>query len=582
VILQSLYQYYARKAETGNADAAPQGFQWKQLPFLIVITSRGQFVRLEDTREGTGKKRAAKRFLVPIAPIRPGNTIRPGLLWDQLEYAIGANPRARSDIALRFGSFQKRIKEELGMITHPSLAALVNFLETNPVTQISRILPEEEWSKFLDENPFVAFRLEGEQPLIDMLFDKLPRPDNSNSSRIDGVFCPVSGERGQVPSTHSKVIGVWGAQSVGASLVSFNSDAYESYGKTQNQNAQMCEAAADAYTKALNMLLDKGSKNRVQVGDASTVFWSDRTTQLEKDFLSFWSIDKDDPDRGIIAVESLLKSPYTGAAIPDGDSKFFVLGLAPNAARIAVRFWHPGTVAEFSDRLRRHFLDLEIIKPKADKGNCALFFLLSDIALENKVDNIPPNIAGNTIRAILSGGPYPTTLLQQAMRRIRATRQVKRTQAALLKACLNRAARHREDASEEEIRVSLDTCNNNPGYRLGRLFAVLEKIQEDAQPGINATIRDRFYGAASSSPVSVFPQLLKLKNHHLAKLENPAFRVAHEKRLTEIFSGLSADMPAHLSMEDQARFAIGYYHQRQALFTKSPPTDSTPDQGNGQ
>jgi len=246
-----------------------------------------------------------------------------------------------------------------------------------------------------------------------------------------------------------------------------------------------------------------------------------------------------------------------------------------------VRFWQTGTVAEFSQIIRQHFRDLTLAKPISDRGSCALFFLLADIALENKIDNIPPNLAPNVMRAALTGGPYPTTLLQQAMRRIRATRNVKRTQAAILKACLNRQRRFQENPSEEEIQVSLDTSNTNPGYRLGRLFAVLEKIQEDAQPGINATIRDRFYGAASSSPVSVFPQLLKLKNHHLAKLENPAFKAAHERRLGEIFSGIGVNMPAHLSMDDQARFAIGYYHQRQALFTKTTPNDATTTEGNG-
>ena len=579
MILQALYEYYQRKAALGGGDAAPEGFQWKDLPYLIVIDRQGNFVRIEDTQEKIGKKLKAKQFLVPIAPVRSGSSIRPGLLWDQMEYALGANPRKRTDIAQRFDSFRERIKIEFAKVNHPSLQALQSFLDTNPVERIGNVLPADEWNKLQEKNSFIAFRIDGEQPLTDVLFDQLPKPDHSKivPGEALGAFCPVSGGNGVVPSTHSKIKGVWGAQSAGATLVAFNLPASESYGKTQNKNAQMSEFAADGYTKALNMLLGDGSKNRVQVGDASTVFWSEKDAGFENEFPFFWSVDKDNPDRGIQAVETLLKSPYTGAAIPAENAiRFYVLGLSPNAARISVRFWHTGTIGEFADRIRQHFQDLKIVEPKTDKGNYALYFLLSDIALENKVDNIPPNLAGNIMRAILSGGPYPATLLQQAVRRIRAKRDVRRTQAALLKAYLNRFQRFHK-TKEQEINVSLDLNNTSPGYRLGRLFAVLEKIQEDAhKPAIlNATIRDRFYGAASSSPVSVFPQLLKLKNHHLAKIEHPSHRKHHENILTEIIGGLGADMPAHLNMDDQARFAIGYYHQRQAFFVKAEKETST-------
>jgi CRISPR-associated protein Csd1 len=282
---------------------------------------------------------------------------------------------------------------------------------------------------------------------------------------------------------------------------------------------------------------------------------------------------KDNPDQDIQAVRSLYRSIQTGAFATSEDSHFYVLGLSPNAARISVRFWHMGKVSEFAQRIKAHFDDLEIARPSYEQ-RYALFYLICEIAQQGKMENTPPNLAGDVMRAILEGLPYPAQIMQQTIRRIRATQMVNSYRAAWLKAYLNRKRRLSNNHSFREITVALDKENNNPGYRLGRLFAALEKIQEEAQPGINATIRDRFYGSASTSPVTVFSQLLKLKNHHLAKLENPAFKVAHEKRLAEIFDPIKA-FPAHLSMEQQAQFAIGYYHQRQDFFKKKNNGETT-------
>jgi len=308
------------------------------------------------------------------------------------------------------------------------------------------------------------------------------------------------------------------------------------------------------------------------VGDASTVFWAEKPGHL----LETLAVDifgeplKDDPDRNVRAVESLFKSPQTGVFATDGDTtRFYVLGLAPNAARIAVRFWHTGTVDELARRFRRYFDDLEIVRPGFEKPYLSLFRLLVSVASLGKAENIPPNLAGDVMRAILAGTPYPATLFQGALRRIRAEcGDVSRPRAALLKACLNRM----NFTNEKEITVSLDETNPNPGHRLRRLFAVLEKIQEEAQPGINATIRDGYYGAASSTPVTVFGTLVKLSKHHLAKLENRGRAVNLEKLVGAIVDGLN-DFPAHLPLADQGRFAIGYYHQRQAFFTTKPETE---------
>ena len=380
-----------------------------------------------------------------------------------------------------------------------------------------------------------------------------------------------------VPIAKNEIVikGVWDAQTSGANIVSFNQRAFESYGKRERhgENAPISQYASFAYTTALNSLLRKDSPQRLQVGDASVVFWSDKPTDLETGVVDiFGEPPKDDPDRNVRAVASLYKAIDFGLLEnDDGKAQFFTLGLAPNAARIAIRFWHHGTVAEMALRIRQHFDDLAIERSPRDPPYLSLFRLLVSVATQGKADNIPPNLGGELMRSILIGLPYPTTLLAAAVRRIRAEHEVTHARAALIKACINRASRYSNAEIREELTMSLDEVNANIGYRLGRLFAVLEKIQEEANPGINATIRDRFYGAAASNPVTVFSTLLKLKNHHLSKLENRGRAVNLEKRIGEIMEGLH-DFPAQLPLADQGRFAIGYYHQRQDFFKKTDAT----------
>ncbi|MEI6638900.1 MAG: type I-C CRISPR-associated protein Cas8c/Csd1 [Chlorobium sp.] len=568
MILQALYDYYQRKAADPESNIAPEGFEWKEIPFVIVIDREGNFVALEDTREGDGKKKKAKPFLVPAAEKKTVG-VKANLLWDNIEYALGANPRERDDIDARKNAFLNRLQENFTNDASSSLVApLVVFLQNDPVTQITDKEAENElWKEIFDNNANVIFRVLGSQDAT--LCDTMKPYMLKNNDLEDGGICLISGLRAPIARLNASIKGVRGAQSSGAALVSFNLKAFESYGKTQNYNAPMGEPTAFAYTTVLNMLLGKDSKNKVQAGDATTIFWAQKPTFFEDIFSSFFAFPpKDDPDTDVRAVKALYDGVFTGHKGSDSQTRFYVLGLAPNAARISVRFWHEGVVQDFAEKIKQHFDDLKIIRSPKDTGRYALFWILSAMALENKVDNVPPNLSGQIVQAILSGSLYPATMLQQTIRRVRATRDVTRMQAGILKAYLNRYYRI-HSTKEKEITVALDTANNNPGYRLGRLFAVLEKIQEEANPGLNATIRDRFYGAASSSPVTVFPQLLKLKNHHLAKLENVGRKINFERMLTEIFDGIGSEMPSHLAMEDQSRFAIGYYHQRQALFTSS-------------
>lgn len=282
---------------------------------------------------------------------------------------------------------------------------------------------------------------------------------------------------------------------------------------------------------------------------------------------------KDDPDRNVRAVASLFQSVHTGAFAPQDDqTRFYVLGLAPNASRIAVRFWVVDTVAGMAGKICRHFEDTRIVHGPRDRDTLSLFRLLVSTATQGKSENILPNLGGDVMRAILEGLPYPQTVLQAAIRRIRAEHDITYPRAALIKACLNRSTRINNPKQKEELHVTLDLTNSNIGYRLGRLFATLERIQirKFTQKGgkePNSTIRDKYYGSASGTPVAVFGTLIRLSKHHLANLDNVGERINFEKLLGEIIYGIN-DFPSYLRLDDQGRFAIGYYHQMQDFFTR--------------
>lgn len=569
MILHSLYDYYQRKSADPEAQMAPPGFEWKEIPFILEIDVQGNPVQIEDTREGEGKKKRAHLYLVPQG-VKRASGIAANLLWDNVEYLLGVDTKGKPQrVREQHQAFVSRIESLPGpVLADKGLQAVLHFLKQ---IDLSTLAHYTVWQEILEKNPNITFRLHGDIELV------CQRPtiveairSREHAGEDTAGFCLVTGENDEIERLHTAIKGVWGAQTSGANIVSFNLDAFNSYGKAQGMNASVGKRAAFGYTTALNHLLRKDSSQRLQVGDASTVFWSEKPTELETSMVDiFGEPPKDDPDRNVRAITNFYKSIENGLMEKDeGKTRFFVLGLAPNAARIAIRFWHHASVADIATHIRQHFDDLTIVRADRDPPYLTLFRLLVAVATQGKADNIPPNLSGEFMRSILAGLPYPQTLLAAAVRRIRAERDVTYPRAALIKACINRATRYSSPSIKEELKVSLDESNVNVGYRLGRLFAVLEKIQEEANPGINATIRDRFYGAASSTPVTVFSTLMKLKNHHLSKLDSRGRAVNLEKRIGEIMDGIG-DFPAQLPLPDQGRFAIGYYHQRQDFFKKA-------------
>ena len=592
MILQALNDYYHRKcAHPDPREHLPDfGFEQKEIPFVLEIKPDGSVVQLEDTRTPNDKKKLVGRsYRVPIGVKRASN-IAANLLWDTLEYVTGVDTKGKPDrVVEQHAAFRQRVEAlPADVRADAGIAAVRQFFETMEVEAL-QTLPA--WKDALDGNAIVSFRLHDDLELV------CQRPAVVRAARQlagDGDatmgMCLVTGEQAPLERLHASIKGVWGAQTSGANIVSFNARAFESYGKTERQgeNAPVSQAAAFAYTTALNHLLRKGSSQRIQVGDASTVFWAEKETEFEDLIPGLFSDMPDDPDAHAKAVSALYGAiDKTGSwTRAEGDTVMHILGLAPNAARISIRFHHRLPLRELAKDVHQYFNDLELVRGPNDPAHPSLFRLLAAVAVQNKADNIPPNLGGAIVDAVFAGPdvPYPSQWLNTAVARCRAEQNVNYLRACAIKACLNRHIRRSFVTTpthapiEKEFLPMLDLSNANPAYRLGRLFAALEKIQEEASPGLNATIRDRYYGAASSTPVAVFTTLLRLKNSHLKKL-SIGRAMGFEKLIGEIL-GVVVDFPKHLPLPDQGRFALGYYHQRQDFFTKKTDESTSTTEGN--
>jgi CRISPR-associated protein Csd1 len=570
MILKSLYEYYERKKETLPAE----GFELKEIKFLIEINTDGEFVDLVDLRE----KKKGKLFLLPKAIARSGKNSwqKTFLLWDHYGYLL-QHPKDSSSASIKMAEKQnevfvkslnelpQRLKEDIGV------KAILLFYEKNNAEDVKGHTNWVECSKIPGCN--LTFRLNGDTEVIPqremiVAYQKsLYEIEEENNSSIVGK-CLITGNIEPLSRLHTATP-ILGSKS-NSKIVAFQKKSgFDSYGKEQAFNAPVSIKAEAAFSTALKHLLSSRTNKKI-ISDSTIVFWVEKETQIiDPEELFSWviatqSAKEDDPDRGVEIISSLYDAIHTGKLPQERDNYFYVLGLSPNAARISVRFWKIQTVEEFGENIKKHFDDFSIVHGPKEYQHLSLYQILSSTALQYKMENVPPNLAGAVIESIIDGKPYPITLMHQCIRRIRAEQHVNRARAAILKAYINRKNRF-YNLQEKEITMALDLTNSNSGYRMGRLFAVLEKIQEEANPGINTTIRDRFYGAASSSPVAVFSQLLKLKNHHMPKL-TPGRKIFFEKLIAEVISELSS-FPNHLPLNEQAYFSVGYYHQRQDFFT---------------
>jgi CRISPR-associated protein Csd1 len=558
--LASLVHAYDRLAKRGEAPAF--GYSVEKIGFLISLNEDGTVTGPPiDLREGEGKKKTPRLMRVP-QPTKRTSGVAPNFLWDKTSYVLGVTAGEGKRTSEEQAAFVARHKELLKDSDDEGLRALLLFLTSWYPENFTKFgWPEE----IKDQN--VVFSLESERrnniclhdrPAARALWARLCSVGEKSQAT-----CLVTGEYGPVARLHPAIKGVWGAQSSGASLVSFNIDAFTSYGHEQGDNAPVSEAAAFAYTTALNHFLERDSGHRVQIGDASTVFWADASdaaaaTDAEDIFASFFGVDEKVEAKKVGVILAAIRQGRPIVELKPElpkDVRFYVLGLSPNAARLSVRFYIEDDFGEIASRYLAHVERMRLDPPPREEVP-SIWRLLIETASQRKSENIPPNLAGEWLRAILTGAPYPLTLLSTLLMRLRADHDVNALRAAILKSVLIRNF-------EMEVPVSLDPKNDDPGYLLGRLFAVLEKTQTLAQGSVNASIKDRYYGAASATPRTVFPLLLRLNVHHQGKAEGKSKGLAgyFAQQLSEIMNKLPTEFPATLNLRRQGTFALGYFHQ---------------------
>lgn len=566
MILKALYDYYQLKK-----NELPQfGRELKQIAFIIVIDKNGQFLKLEDQRLDN---KTATSFLVKKQVSRTSAPIA-NFLYDKCSYVLGISDKGATEKDGEcFQIFKNSIEAIYNKRPDNSVLKALHlfYCGKNRETIFSTVRDDVLWpeiSRDLNKKySTFSFRILGDTEIVAEKSEliELSEEMTNDYSGSQGL-CLITGEKDRIVDLTTATM-IPGSQAT-AKLVAFQKKSgYDSYHKEQGKNAPLGIHAEFAYTTALNHLLANSSRNKVLVGNRTFVFWAssnDTVSQRAQEGLFAMLGIQDnvnDPDKGIEQVRKVFKAIYSGEIATSLDDKFYILGLAPNSARIAVSYWSELPLKVFASNIVKHFDDMEIVQPKRNEklSYMGLRAILSAITLGGKSSDATPNLPESISKSIFQGIAYPQTLFSACIRRIRAEQSIGVTRAAILKACLNRTQ------TKQKIDIMLNKENNNPAYLCGRLFAVLDKIQEDVN---NAhTIRERYMNAASATPAAVFPTILNLSNHHAENLASEGRRIFYEKLKQEIMGAMGQEFPAHLSLHDQGRFFLGYYQQRQEFFT---------------
>lgn len=553
MILKALYDYYNR-----CEGLSAKGLEQKEIGYLIVIDKDGAFVRIESRMKD---KKTAQTFLVLQTIKRSGRKYAPNILWDNYEYVIGgANESAKKhDTFIRM---IEKLKEQVSSDRY--LNAISEFYKKNEKLEdiIKNDVLYEEMHK---SKKNISFLLQGESKIAaenEKVWNLI-----LNQSADDGIYgiCLVTGKKDSVARLHTTIK----LTKDTGPLVSFKTDrGYDSYGKEQGYNAQISGDAEFAYTTALNAMLQKGSHNKFSVGNRTFVFWASSNSEAAEqtegslfDLLGYTEEEVDDPNAKIEQVRKVFKAINSGSLKTSLEDRFYILGLAPNSARIAVVYRSECSLKEFAGKILCHFKDMEIKDTRIDKKPyMGIKSILAAVTLNGKQSEATPNLPEAVVKSIFQGTPYPFTLFSACIRRIRAESgnkdAIRIARMAIIKAYLNRI-----NDNNKKIETMLDKSNTNQGYLCGRLFAVLENLQYAANK--QDSIRSGYMNAASSTPSAVYPTILKLSNSHYSKLakDKKGLAIYFDNQKKEIMAQIS-DFPDTLDLSDQGRFFLGYYHQK--------------------
>jgi len=566
MIIQALNEYYKRLKQYQSSNIPSFGFSNEKIHFALVLSDTGKLIDVKDLREKQEKKNIPKELIVP-APNKKSCGIDSNFVWGNTGYVLGSDNKKHKDKDRPKKMFKafKELQHSLGdEIDDIGMNVILKFLDSWNPENVEKL---KYWEEMAGAN--LVFQLDGERkyihehPAIRNRWIKFCQESQSDYQ----AFCLVSGRKKPIARLHTSIKGVKNAQSSGASIVSFNLDSFCSYNKEQSFNAPVGEDITFNYTTALNHLLCFDSRKKVQIGNATTVFWTEGETVIEGFLKDILEPQVNQVDLGDLRIflEAMREGKMPKEIENTKNMKFYILGLSPNASRLSVRFWYISTVDEIWRKIGQHFKDLAIIKSyDYEPPFPGMWHLLHETAAQGKSENISPLLAGAFIRSILTGLRYPSGILTAVLERIRADQKINYLRAALIKAYLVRSSRFQNKEEREVISMSLDKGEKNIGYRLGRLFAILEKAQKDAVPGANTTIKDRYYGSASATPAIVFPQLLRLAQHHIQKSD---YGISTDKQIEDVVQDIQK-FPSHLSLEDQGIFALGYYHQKQDFYKK--------------
>lgn len=569
MILQALARYYEDLLSRGEIDAP--GWTPAKISYALCLNEKGRLTQVVPTMEevSKGKKTVLQPQVFPLpAAVKRTVGIDSNFLWDNSTYLLGVDQKGKPERSRDcFAAAAQKHHAVLDGIDSSIARAILAFFDT---WQPSQAAEHSALAGLLEEvtaGANLLFRIDGCYPQKDVAIREAWQ-SYRESSNPDAVRmqCLVTGREDEITATHPAIKGVRDAQSSGAALVSFNAPAFCSYGREQNFNAPVGKYAAFAYTAALNHLL--ADRNNVQlIGDTTVVCWAEGADPAYQSFAmtAFFGAESGLSDNDLRAALKRLADglPCDDLGI-DPERPFYILGLAPNAARLSVRFFLRDSFGRLMKNVNDHYERLKIINARYEV--VPLWALLRETVNLNSRDKSPsPAMAGAVARAIFSGGPYPASLLEAVMLRIRAERNITWGRAAIIKAYYLKNPH--KDCPKEVLTVSLNEASTDTAYTLGRLFSVYEAVQQAANPGINATIKDKYFNSAAAMPASIFPILNNLCQKHLRKLDG-RLRVYYDKQIMELKGRLGESYPPRMTLAQQGSFDLGYYHQTQKRYTK--------------